>query len=232
MTPIHKIASSLSSASFLPSIFSASPIPLPRIRSPPSRPHIPFYKLPSHFIPVKWSLYRRLLQSAPDHIHKQAVRSRWRRPRKQYCTSPNLTRRLLEKEHILLSDYNELRRLQDSTTKLPAVKACEPAATESSQQNGRTVDYDEQPVSASSSSDAADVNPLGTSLQNYHDQPGLSAEASRRLYALQQSLIKFNLDSVISKQVTDNYVSTSSEPMKNRHICRRQLNPFYYSTQA
>lgn len=175
------------SISYLP-IFTAPPIHLPKLRSPPSRPHVPFFKLPSHTIPVKWSLYRRLLQQSPDHLHRDALRKRWRRPRKQYCTSPRLALRLLQKEEQILADYRELNQLRQ-----------QPSTTHLHEEEFST----EQEISATT------PNRLG--LRPHHETEGLSIQTAARLQALQQAIESFKLSDTISSHVTDSYVSA------NRH---------------
>lgn len=84
---------------------------------------VPFWKLSSHRIPVKWSLYRYLLRAAvnanlhllnrvitPEDIitsndHVDAIKRRWRQPKMLYCTSPNSCRKLLETEEQFLAMY-------------------------------------------------------------------------------------------------------------------------------
>lgn len=170
---------------FLP-IFTAPPIHLPKLRSPPWRPRVPFFKLPSHAIPVKWSLYRRLLQQVPDNLHRDALRKRWRRPRKQYCTSPRLAQRLLQKEEQLLADYRELIKMR--------------------RQPGRTQLHEEQ---VTTDRESSAIIPSHLELHSYHETEGLSLQTAARLQALQQTIESFNLSDSISSYVTDSYVSAN-----------------------
>jgi hypothetical protein len=85
------------------------PIHLPSIITPPFRFKVSFYKLPSHCIPTKWSLYRELIRLAPDSSHVSLIRQRWRRPRHRFCTSPAITIRLIQREEKWVADYRELK---------------------------------------------------------------------------------------------------------------------------
>lgn len=83
-------------------------VPTHRI-SKPARYGVPFFRLESHTVPVKWSLYRALLRSAPSDLQKQAIRTRWRRRAFRYMTSARKSLVLLRKEESLLDLYENLQ---------------------------------------------------------------------------------------------------------------------------
>ena len=94
----------------------------------PSRPRVPFYRLPSHRLPVRWYLYRNLLRSAPDAVHRNATKLRWAQAERRHCTSPAATVALLRYEHDILSDYLAYQRDpvalgQPSRDRIEAIRA-------------------------------------------------------------------------------------------------------------
>ena len=78
--------------------------PSPRTRQE-QRYKVPFYRLRTHSIPVRWHLYRSLLRLAPDDVHKQQIRRRWRLSARRQCRSPRNTLVHLRLEHRWLEDY-------------------------------------------------------------------------------------------------------------------------------
>lgn len=76
---------------------------------PPRRFHVPFYRLQSHRLPVRWHLYRNLLRACPDAIHCEATRSRWRLTERLSSTSPLVTATMLREEATILADYRQTK---------------------------------------------------------------------------------------------------------------------------
>lgn len=64
---------------------------------------IPFYKLKSHTLPLKWQLYRFLLRFAPNEDHSEAVRRRWRKYKT--LTSPRAAMQNIVEEEKCLYAY-------------------------------------------------------------------------------------------------------------------------------
>ncbi|CAD6570455.1 MAG: hypothetical protein CYPHOPRED_003947 [Cyphobasidiales sp. Tagirdzhanova-0007] len=90
------------------------------LQAPPTVPrplrfHVPFYQLPQHYIPVKWSLYRPLLRACPSQLHSYQVRTRWRTARRRNSTSPRLTMQYLLEEERWLHDYAQLHPADSAT---------------------------------------------------------------------------------------------------------------------
>lgn len=80
--------------------------------TPPTRFRIPFYAVPQHTIPTRWSLYRPLLKTCISDLHRQVIRARWRQRNRRYCTSPQLTIQYLHQEQRWLQDYKHWRECQ------------------------------------------------------------------------------------------------------------------------
>lgn len=186
----------------LPSIFTSPALTLPPLRKLPPRPRVPFFKLASHTVPTKWSTYRRLLQYAPDPLHLEAVKSRWRRPRKRNCTGPHLTMRLLDKEDQILKDYIELHCLRSKRVGSSMHEISTPV---------QLYDITSLPAPAERASidqDAEEPTPASSSLSvPYHFYEGLQGSTSTRLKSLQEYIEKLHLNASMSIKVTQDYVS-------------------------
>lgn len=198
---------SQASRTSLPPIFSASPIHLPPIRRPPTRPHVPFYKLPSHTIPLKWSLYRSLLRAAPDAQHREAIRGRWRKTRHRHCTSPRLTLRLLTFETRLLSDYKALLALNVDTLK-PESMSGPTLRDDANVELGNNLDLPDEQVQAIDCQ--SNQHGAATAFTPYHELAGLSSESQKRLKKVHENLKAHYTSHAVSLQVGENYVGLAS----------------------
>lgn len=185
----------------LPPIFTCAPIALPVIRQPPSRPHVPFYRLVSHTRPTKWSLYRPLLKFAPDSAHREAVRSRWRRPRKRHCTSAHLTIRLLAAEEQTLVDY---KRLHHALLQPEALTASNKGQVPVEPEPALLPTEDSRP--SVDSLENPDCSPMA--ITPYHLRCTLPDSTSHRLRGVQEQLEKLQLEESMSASAVENYVSS------------------------
>lgn len=187
-------------------VFNAPPLVLPALRRPPTRPHVPFYKLPTHNLPTRWSLYRSLLRHAPDSLHREAIKSRWRRPRKRHCTSPHLTLRLLLAEQQTLKDYIELSNLIQCASE--SASRHSPA----SQVDGGFVGLEKSDPASNSGASASAVETEVTDKRQcsqvpYYMLPGLQTATAERLRGLEGHLAKLLLEKNTSIALIEEYVS-------------------------